>query len=297
MVVRPAAILIGMRNQPLTPTVIVDKNNKVTTVHKRQEQASAGRKSIPAPALRKNVSTTPAGTPLPVPPLLNPEQIEEFIARNDLPDITFKGGLSGEKILAEMLSVEDVSLIKELIDTGRMTRRSVKLLSTAVSPHPEQPHTHNALLIAEQLIASSRVRIVGDNTADMMLVTMAVEGLRYHNAPGKGPLPRITTKEDLTRYTAVAEFVLLQLGMGGNKTDAGIRTRRIRDHNGESNITSVTENKHLEALIMERPDDVGVISAYVNERGMHKSLKTPVNTLRTYLDQTKDASAIREGWL
>lgn len=294
---KSTAILISMSKTPLTATVITDVNGKVTTVHKRQGSVSAGRKSIPAPALHKPAEAAPVGTLLPVPPLLSSNQRKEFIARGDLPEITFKGGLSSEKVLSEMLSIEDVSLIKEMIDTGRMTPKGVKLLATAASPHPEQHHTHNALLIAEQLIASPRVRIIGDHTADMMLVTMAVGGLRYHNAPGKGFLPRITTKEELVRYTAVAEFVLLQLGMGGNKTEAGIRTRRMRDHNKESNLQSVVENKHLEALIMERPDDTDEISAYVNERGMHALAKTPVNDLRAYLDQTKEARAIKDGWL
>lgn len=285
-----------MPNSSLQPTVITDVNGKVTTVHKRQERASTGRKSIPGPALPKLDAVQPTGTVLPVHPMMSGEELQEFISNSGLPNFTFKGGLTTEKVLST-LSPEDVSLLKHMVDSGRLTPKEAKLTTTVITPHPKEAHTRNIMLVWSRLKASQHLLMRGDSAGDAKLIAMAVDGLRFHNAEGKGSLPPVTTEEELAGYTAVVEFVLLQQGMGGNKTDVGIKSTRMRSHDGESDGQTVVRNKHLEELIRNRPDSVGAIVQYVNERGMHDSAKRPVLALSAYLDDVQETPAISEGWL
>lgn len=51
---------MALTNQNLTPTVISDKNGKITTVHKRQDSAFTAAPNVPAPFISEPVSPLPS---------------------------------------------------------------------------------------------------------------------------------------------------------------------------------------------------------------------------------------------
>jgi hypothetical protein len=51
---------MALSNQNLTPTVISDKNGKITTVHKRQDSAATAMPSVPAPIINESALPLPS---------------------------------------------------------------------------------------------------------------------------------------------------------------------------------------------------------------------------------------------
>jgi hypothetical protein len=276
-------------------TSIVDKNGKFTTVHKAAVEPSAGHKSIPAPVTRKSRKTPPAGTPLPPEPMLTVQEIDEFLRREDMFHNT--RGVAGEHGIASQESgLLSASFAKQLIDNDRLDPTILKRVLMRIPSEGDNYDTYNTLLIFDHL-SNSPTALEG--YSEYMLGVRVVEGLALHNSGGKA-MPRINTEEELKGYAAVVRFASspeMNNLRYTSSTNSAVSWRVLYETGGHSTQVFAVENRHLEKLLQEQPDDTELIIEYVSERGMHKRLKRPVDELRGWLEAARENPALHDGWL
>lgn len=279
--------------KPTVATPIVDKNGKQTTVHKVAVEPSAGRKSIPAPVARKPRKTPPAGTPLPPVPMLTADGVEEFLRREDMFFDT--RGIAGKHGIATQESGRvAASFAKQLIENDRVDPMHVKRALIRMPTDEHNYDIYNTLLICDYLTSVSTT-----SELDAMMVPRVVEGLALHNSDGKS-LPRISTKEELKGYAAVVQFAASRKVNDyryTSSTKSIASWKVLYESGGHSTQVYAVENKYLEKLLQEQPDDADLIIDYVTERGMHQRLKRSVDELRVWLEASREHPALHDGWL
>lgn len=276
------------QNPNLIPTVITDVNGKVTTVHKKQSGVAAGAKRIPAPAVAQQAVQKPQ-TPLNLPPALSREERDELIAHLAAIPNFWGSDTSG---MTDWVDDTGFALIKEYLETDRITPMEIKHI-TGIARVQGWGKTE----VTNMLLVTERVR--KDTSIDSQArgwTNNVVHSLPYNVRDTEGKYTSaIRTEEALTSATAVTTFVLRKFYEKDNNLGLVKTVRQNRAWRSPEELI-VISNKHLDALIRERPQDLDRIISYVERNHMHASNKKPVNVLREFLDEDL-ASAIDEGWL
>jgi hypothetical protein len=275
-------------NPNLVPTVITDVTGKVTTVHKKQAGVASGAQRIPAPAMAQRAVQKPVktATPLALPPALSNDERDELLARLQAVPNFWGGDTSGMK---DWVDETGFALIKEYLDTDRITPMEIKHITGIARVQGwSKTEVTNMLLVTERLRHDSSI----DNQARGWLNSV-VHSLRYntewkHNPP-------IRTEEDLASAVAVTTFVLRKFHDKDNHLGLVKTVRQSRAWRTPEELV-VISNKHLDALIRERPQDLDRIINYVETNRMHSANKKPVNVLRDFLDDDI-VPALDDGWL
>lgn len=271
----------------LIPTVITDVNGKTTTVHKRDTAVSKGTKQLPAPALTKAGHKPSTGKLLPVPPAISKEDADEFLRRGGV-DLGPRVSRAKSEITTRQSGLDTVALVSEMLRSGRISSEDASYVMDDKITLVDCYATYNTLLMFEHLKTGDQ-RFIND---DRMLIVQAMQGMAVNNSKFQLPLPKFTTEDELVRYGAIIRFICVQ---DWTKDLVGRTDVPINDNT--TAYAYALNNKHLDRLIQDYPDDVRRINTYITERGMDKRKKAPVEALRIWLDETRNTTAISEGWL
>lgn len=275
-------------NPNLTPMTITDVNGKVTTVHKKLAGVTAGAKRIPAPAMAQRAAQKPVktATPLTLPPMLSREERDELLARLEAVPNFWGTATSG---MTDWVDDTGFALIKEYLDTDRITPMEIKhITGSARIQGWGKTEVTNMLLLTDRIRKDPSI----DDQARGWLNSVA-HSLPY-NTEWKHSSP-LRTEEDLASAAAVTTFVLRKLYERDSNLGLVKNVRQSRAWRTPEQLI-VVSNKHLDALIRERPQDLDRIINYVERNRMHSSNKKPVNVLRDFLDDDI-VPALDDGWL
>ncbi|GAB2707748.1 hypothetical protein ACX801_07845 [Arthrobacter bambusae] len=272
----------------LIPVRTTDRRGRATTVYR-----NLGAKPAPAPR-----------TPFPAAPaVLAPEHRE----RARLPEVAIRSreeivefGRTMDrwlKFMAEAYSfspqrwdstdstgIVAMSLAMDLTESGALDVDTAAVLLSRVKGDKLGGLGCDVLRIGARLWPNRAER--PDGTDWCQLLCPGVAGLYARGTAGPGP---ITTAEDLESCAAVVRFLMNTAQNSSLSTLSDL----IEDSTRVS--TRVLRNKHLDALIRERPADLDRIVAYITERSMDPVSSAPVEDLRDWLDT--DTPALGDGWL
>lgn len=268
----------------LIPTPIVDKNGKATTVHKKTSSVSSSQGKIPAPVI--NGCDAPiTGTPLPVPQHLTPAELTSLLGAIDSVDKFAKveSELDRDALAVTKRILDEGSLSLEVIDMTMQLAYVGTVQSRRATPEAVPPNHvlhYNRLLIAEHL------QLGGEQSGE---AEAAIRGLARNLDLGDEYMGKIETEEELAGCSAVVSFM--------QKCTESCTSGNVHNGSGGSMVGAYIRNKHLDALIRERPDDIDTIVSYVQDRGMNPTNKGPVNALRKHLDENTQSKAVSSGWL
>lgn len=265
---------------PLTPTVITDRNGRVTTVHRKLENGKPVTKLIPAPA--PTLPVQPEGTPLDLPPAMTAAEARRFI--QSLPQ-------TGELVLrqhdvAHMNHETELPLLIKLLEDKSIPESALRVAIKFMNDKGKiNPNYHNTFLM---------MPLINEIKDQSMVATKIFAVMRAMNGwtDDKKPLPRITTQEEMASYTALTRFAL------AFDDDRNIVKQASSWIEGNSIASTSVVNKHLKQFVLDHPDDNEAIIQYVNERGgMHPKNKKPVDAIKVFLEGSRDNTAVASGWL
>lgn len=275
-----------------TPVAIVDKNGRATTVHRRDTTDPSTSTSLPSPKV--GPQNAAQGNPLePLVPATR-SQLKELIREFSTGEEYWR--IEPQNIAREVTKTGQ-TLIRRMLDDPALDRELVRacvqygIWDDSV---PKEEIT-SALLIFEGISANGDEALL--KTSGPSPFFEAVLGMdQVSTRPSLDPVQPITTQEELDAKVAVTTFVLSALQNYTN--DDSIVRRREKQFNFKWRRSFiVVNNKHLQSLIMERPDKQREITDYVRNRGMHPINKKPVDALRAYLDEAENTTTLSSGWL
>lgn len=277
-----------MPRNHLTPTQVVDKNGKPTTVYRRTETLKSTGAPLPAPSAAPQPSDGMT-TPLTLPEALTAQERRALGKQFDSLDVQW--GVPSSHIL-EHLDVRSRSLLKRIVDrfpgdVPLVKKRIVPAITNECLPE----ECTNILLVLEKLLAGNHADALERWDYGIMDTVL---GLCHSD--DRSPADQvIKTEEELAGKSALNAFILTH----GRKHDPESLTKTLVLRRGAFILAEymALRNRHLERLIMERPEDLDAISRYVEERGMHKSNKGPVEAMRAYLDDETIVAPVSSGWL
>jgi hypothetical protein len=276
----------------LQPVTIVDKNGRTTTVHRRDATKSSVGTGLPSPKLSPQNGTQ--GTPLEPIPLTTASQTKVIIAEFEKGEVYWN---LDAKSLSTNLSRKDKGLIYRMLKNPDIDSELVKMLVSYAlwNEGTKSEEISSALLIAEKIISNGDTVISSEWGVSTFLET--VIGIDQRGAGGYlRPVKEIETQEELAGKAAVTTFTLTawnEFPDDGSVTAKGSKKFNFR---WKRDFRFVA-NRHLESLLMERPEKRYTITEYVRKRGMHPANKKPVDALRSYLDEGAEATAVSSGWL
>lgn len=269
----------------------MDKNGRTTTVHRRDATKSSVGTSLPSPKLSPQNGIQ--GTPL-QPIIFNTtSQTKQMLS-------AFSNGRTYYNVNSSMvssgLSKRDKSITKRMLDNPDFDSEMVKkIVSYGLWNEPTYPEEIAAnLLIAEKIIVAGNGGLLKNAVSTLYEIVIGMD--QRHNRPYLTHPKAIQTEEELAGKAAIASFVLkawIELPHDGSVYNVGNKQADFR----WKRDFKIISNKHLQELLMERPEEQHRIMEYVRLRGMHPINKTPVKAMRAYLDEGAETSAVSSGWL
>jgi hypothetical protein len=277
-----------MARNNLTPTPVVDRNGKTTTVYRRAERLKPAASALPAPS----AAPQPSGgttTPLTLPKALTAKEKREL--GNLLNSIDVTRFVPASHFLLG-LSAKPLALLKRIADEFPDHMPLLKkILGNAISNECLPEEMVNVLLVSERLLRDNRGHLL--ESAAYGVIDTVVGMCHSENRLPDDQV--IRTEEELAGKAALTDFILTH----GRKHDLDSMTKTLYLRRGAFIHAEymALRNRHLEQLILDRPEDIEVISRYVAERGMHHANKKPVEALRAYLDDESLVVPVSGGWL
>lgn len=214
-------------------------------------------------------------------PLTESEQ-DDFLSNHGITEFySVADGTVAERI-EKYLGESEQALLWEVIREGKVDNLFLQSIVRALGSFMSRTHCFNMLLTARRVAEISEY-----SSRSFVTFHCIVRRLTDNELPGDG---RIHTEARLAGYTAAVVFAM-------DPSMAGRGMMKEPRRTGHNSYQSAIANEHLERLILERPEQLHDIIAYIKERGMHRTNKTPVEGLRLYLDARQTALAVSEGWL
>lgn len=282
-------------NNKLTPAVIVDKNGRTTTVHRKADR-TVTHSAIPAPTVK--APTISAGkktpqkhsTPLPVPPPIDPKTLRERV-----------GHLRGIQALSvrKNPNPDEVALINSILDRGHVSPNAIGMVSDYMGMMSTgeriRDFDYNTFLLTERYASSSgAIEVI--NYTDAHHFVDAIKGLYQRRSEQDITVERITTEEELDANVAVLRMMML-IRENSDQLGRATTTKEYRTANGKRLNGTCLRNQGFAELIRENHEFYPAIEQYVMDRGVPKN-KHEVNALKTYLNNSHEhTTAIAEGWL
>lgn len=277
-------------NPNLTPTVIVDKNGRTTTVHRRGPRPTAST-GMPAPKLAvKKLDVQAVSTPLPVPKPVAPEQLS-----NLQKELRGLNALS----LRKTVNVDEAALLRDILDRGHMKAKTIGNLSDYMGLRSTgerfREFDYNTFQLAERYFQT--VSANGEFThTEAGTFIEAVQGIYYRRRAEDIKIDRFTTEEELDSNLAVIRMIML-LKRDNATMQKAFRFGGYRTADDRRMDSLFLRNQAFSDLIRETPADYEEIEKYVRERGVPQN-KQQVNTLKKYLAHGDErTTAIADGWL
>lgn len=278
-------------NNNLTPTVILDKNGRKTTVH-RKANRTAPAATIPAPTVTtaKPVQQK-SSTQLPIPKPVAPERLSNFQKE-------FRGiqALS----LRKTINLDEAALIRDILDRGHVQPKAIGHLSDYMglmsAGERFKDFDYNTFQLAERYFQT--VNPPGDFIhSDAGSFIEAVQGTYYRRREEDIKIERFTTEEELDSNLAVIRMMMLMKSIGGPTQKKAIYYDEYRTADDRRMKSYFLRNQAFSDLLRENPASYDEIEKYVRERGVPQN-KHQVTTLKQYLANGDErTTAIADGWL
>lgn len=268
----------------LIPTPIVDKNGKQTTVRKAATTAPSKPRNVPAPSATMKAHV--------------PQTIHDFrrLSKREADLFVMNGGIiwgprifdQREKITSHQNGIDAISLAMHFQRKGKMDEGTLRfILNDCELILTDSANVYNSLLMVEYLSRAGDPEVF-DNTHSIL---SALRGFPANSSSRREPIAQFKTEDQLSRHAAVIEYIIRQEDVSNTVSNVNIF---VKDHHVP--FAKAITNKHLEKLIRNYPKELDAIIAYIDERGMDRKTKPPVDALREWME-SKVSPALREGWL
>lgn len=300
----------------LIPTVITDKNGRVTTVRKRQEAARSASRSlagaVPRITAASPVKALPA-TPLVMPAPLSDEEAQEFLRQNKrrLTDTPFDGGQNSYEVIRDMLNGTTQAQIKGMLEQGTIStpvlgrllteyRRDIKSQQKTklhITKSGSEDRLQTALLLAEGVAKEHPTLIPDEGSYFSDYLRSIVNGSTYRTKMAdRLPFEVPKTVEDVNAMTAIAAITLYDFKHNGFSGYYAKRTV-FKDRSGvEVTDARYLQSRSLDAFLRENPHETRRVLDYLDNRLMGHTAKDTANLIR-YLQESAELGAVSDGWL
>lgn len=247
---------------------------------------------IPAPVVTATEkSPQKTGTPLPVPPPIDPSRLEEY-------QRWFRGiqALSARK----RLNPDEAALVKRILAQDHVHPDTLGKISDYMglltAGERIEDFDYNTFLLTERYCQNG-VPLEHLSYNDTQHFIEAIQGLyqRRHEADIK--VERITTEEELDANVAVLRMVMLLKDMGDDTYRKATVNKEYHTATGKRLNGTCLRNKAFAELLRENHGSYPEIERYVRDRGAPKN-KQEVKALKAYLNNGNEhTTAMAEGWL
>lgn len=276
-----AARFTGMADRShLAPVTTIDKRGRTTTVYRRPPADGVSLRPGLVPAAAPPAAPVLPPDPADLRPSLSEQQLREFtrgIGKFLYRPVPALSRTYSENAAGRSAAALAVGLTTDGVLTAYEAEKLLVLgVTEGGSDNRGAALARDSLRVAARLAPRWPERDRGWTDA---LVEAAI-GARV------GQSKRIADRGELDSLAAVVEFTLRAdpVFTEANRRGDGTRHRRIF-------------NRHLDALLRERPHDIDRIIERVTEQGIHPRDEAPVQLLREWLDATVESPALEGGWL
>jgi hypothetical protein len=299
----------------LIPTVITDKNGRVTTVRKRQDAGTKGSKALggATPSIaREAPADRHAATPLVPPRPLTKDEVAKFDDKyfEVLSNTALDGGPTSRDVFIYQLDGVSQAQVREALDEGAVSVASLDRLlfqyREAIRTHsvfsPRMPKEEavsklqTSLLLARKLGREFPALTPSDGAVQGVLINDAIIGYSYSAKVADRPAyTDVSTEEELESLTAVTALMLegyRQLGYGSSFFKGAV----FEVSNGEDREGRFLINRTLDKFLRENPHEAHRVIAYAKDRDIGTTAKDTAKVIR-HLQETEELGAVSDGWL
>lgn len=284
-------------NSNTVPTPIVDKNGKLTTVHKaigRQDGSKSSLSSIAPPP------PSPSGTPIPslALPSLSAEEIDAFLLSHAI----------GKGDMFRSLSGNTQALVRQSLREGAIDDAELDILLRAMRDDLNfgWRNTVGVSKLTEDIMRSTLLTAEALHSRYSLGATLergwsysvrqSVIGCGYRGKGAVSSAPVFSTQEELAPVAAVTAFVLaVKEHAQENSNGKRIVIRNYNDTEGRTHIGTGITSPVLEAYILEHPEAAYEVGKFATQRDLGSSAEEIATVISHF--QTSEARAVREGWL
>lgn len=300
----------------LIPTVITDKNGRVTTVRKRQDAIRSASRSllgaVPTVSAASPVKARSV-TPLVMPSPLSEDEVGEFLRQNQrfLSSIPFDGGETSHGVIKHMLNSVTQAQIKGMLEQGTITvpaldrllieyRRDIKSqyrTKNHITKSGSEERLQTALLLAEGIAKEHPTLIPSEGIDFANYLRSIVNGNGYRTKMvERQPFSMPETVEEIKEMTAIAALTLYDFK---HNSYGGYYTKRsvFKDRAGIEVVDArYLQSRSLDAFLRENPQEVNRVLDYLNGRVLGHTVKDTASLVR-YLSESEELGAVSDGWL
>lgn len=292
----------------LVPTPVVDKNGKLTTVHRKVSSVTANSSKLADAAPVPPVAEKVIGTPLPVVHPLSSSEVEEFVAFFSNGRIRRGGKQVDTAAVFRSLSGVTQGLIWRVRQAGAIGDTDIELALDqlqgrvwqrwSATPNPEKMAEENLrayLLVAERLHCDypELMKSIGQGTAPDL--SKVVEYRDHEKGRVLLAAKEMTTEEDVAPVAAVAAYALVCMYRNSDFYDTEhLVMREYQDEEGRYIEGLMIANKGLDAYVRENPEMAVRVAEFVVDRGLGDSKKDAKFAIDHF---SLDAPALSSGHL
>lgn len=300
----------------LIPTVITDKNGRVTTVRKRQDARRSASRSlsgaVPTISATRPVKARSA-TPLVMPSPLSEDDAREFLRQNEklLSNVPFDGFQTSHEVIKDMLDGVTQAQIKGMLERGTITipvldrllteyRRDIKSQQKTkihITKSGSEDRLQAALLLAESVAKEHPTLIPNDESYFSNYLRSIVNGNTYRTKMvDRLPFDVPKTAEEFNAMTAIAAVTLYDFKHNGYSGYYAKQTV-FKDRSGvEVTDARYLQSRSLDAFLRENPREVNRVLDYLDNRLLGHTAKDTANLVR-YLSESEELGPVSDGWL
>lgn len=300
----------------LIPTVITDKNGRVTTVRKRQDARRSASRSLSG-AVPTISATTPvkarSATPLVMPSPLSEEEAREFLHQNErfLSNVPFDGLATSHQVIKNMLDGVTQAQIKGMLEQGTITipaldrllieyRRDIKSQyknKSHITTSVARDHLQTALLLAEGVAKEHPTLTPSEGVDFANYLRSIVSGNGYRTKMAERlPFEMPETVEEVKEMTAIAALTLYDFK---HNSYSGYYAKRsvFKNRAGIEVVDArYLQSRSLDAFLRENPQEVNRVLDYLDNRLLGHTAKDTANLVR-YLSESEELGPVSDGWL
>jgi len=299
----------------IVPTVVTDRNGRVTTVHKRQDarrSASRSLSAVPTISATSPVKSRSV-TPLVMPSPLSEDEAREFLRQNErlLSNVPFDGYANSHEVIQTMLNGVTQAQIKGMLEQGAITiaaldrllveyRRDIKSQyknKSHITKSLSEDHLQTALLVAEGIAKEHPTLIPRDGVDFANYLRSIINGNAYRSKMVERlPFDKPETVEEIRAMTAIAAVTLYDFK---HNSYGGYYVKRsvFKDRAGIEVVDGrYLKNRSLDTFLRENPEEVSRVLDYLDSRLLGNTAKDTADLVR-YLRESEELGAVSEGWL
>lgn len=299
----------------LIPTVITDKNGRVTTVRKRQDAGTKGSKALggATPTIAREVpSDRHTATPLVQPHPLTKDEVTKFDDKyfEVLSNTALDGGPTSRDVFIYQLDGVSQAHVRKALDEGSVPvetldrmlfqyREAIRANSVYSSTMPKEEAAsklHTSLLVARKLGREFPALVPSDGAVQGMLISDAIIGYSYSARVADRPAyVHVSTEEELESLTAVTALMFEGYRQFGYSSSF-FKGTVFEVSNGEDREGRYLINRTLDKFLRENPHEAHRVISYAKDRDIGTTAKDTTKVIR-HLQETEELGAVSDGWL